>query len=376
MTENDNGNKKLQVALICNSPFGADGISKFVLNNHNYFKRKNIQYHLLYSSTHSSADIVTDYVHDFIKNGDKAKLIAKPNRLFLYIKEMYEYFRKENIDIIHVHGSSSAILLEMMVAKLARVKKIISHSHNTRGNHPFIHKVLRPLVNWLSDEKLACGDLAGQWMYGVHDNFTIIPNCIDTEKYRFEESVRIDVRKKLNINEGTLLLGHVGVFSRIKNQMFLIHLIESILQKGRTDIKLLLVGDGKFKEQIRNYIVKNNLSDYVLILGNRNDVNLLMMAMDIFCLPSLYEGFPIVAVEAQASGLPVLASIKISPEVCITDLVNLLSIDNGVYPWLNAVENISKYGRKRKDYNTQIKDAGYDIQKSATFLEDIYMGIS
>ena len=365
----------MQVALVCNSAFGTDGISMFILNNHRHFKREGIRYHLIYSSIHSPRDVVEDYVKDFMKDGDKAMFIPKANGLIKYAWELYRYLCKENIEVLHVHGSSSAILSEIVVAKMVGVKKIIVHSHNTRGNHIIIHKILRPSVNWLVDEKLACGDLAGKWMYGKHCKFTIVPNCIDTKKYKFNENIRKETRNELGIDEGTIVIGHIGMFTEIKNQKFLLHLIDNLKGKGNSDYKLLLIGHGPLIEEVQKESELMGLINDVTFLGSRNDVSRILMAMDVFCLPSFYEGFPIVAVEAQASGLPCVLSKNITQEICITDLVKLLPIENSQSLWIEEIEkflNIPKLKERRSFYAENIKNAGYDISRSVSILESTY----
>ena len=363
----------LQVALVCNSPFGTDGISMFVINNHRFFGHDNAKYHLIYSSVHSPQDIVNGYVSDWCHNGDKAQFIGKSNGLLTFSKVFCQYLKREKIDVLHVHGSSAAILLEMVVAKWAGAKKIVTHCHNTQGNHNIIHKILRPLVNLLADERLACGHKAGQWMYGKQKTFTVIPNCIDIGNYRFDERIRKGARHKLGIEENCIVLGNVGTFTKVKNQTFLLHLIKALHEQGLTGYQLLLIGHGPFKEQVEQKCSELGLDGYVGFLGNRSDVPQLMMAMDIFCMPSLYEGIPITAIEAQATGLSVLISANVSTEVSISDLVTLLPIDRGTEPWEIEIKQISKIQRKRNSYADKIKSAGYDIKHSAEMLESIYV---
>ena len=362
----------LQVALVCNSAFGTDGISMFVMNNHRFFVHDNARYHLIYSSIHSPQDVVDGYVDDWCKDGDKAKYISKSSGALAFAKAFYQYLKKERIDVLHVHGSSAAILLEMVVAKWTGVKNIVAHSHNTQGNHNKIHRILRPLVNLLADECLACGDKAGQWMYGMHRSFIVIPNCIDTNKYRFDERIRKEVRHELGIEKNCIVLGHVGVFTEVKNQTFLLHVMKSLHKKGQAVYKLLLIGHGPMKELVEQRCCEFGLRNYVSFLGNRNDVPRLMMAMDIFCMPSLYEGFPITSIEAQATGLPLLMSANVSPEVSITDLVTLLPINQGAEPWVKEINLFSKSQCERNCYADKITFAGYDIQHSAEMLQQIY----
>ena len=192
----------------------------------------------------------------------------------------------------------------------------------------------------------------------------------DTEKYKFDASYRREIRTEFGINEDTIVIGHVGVFTENKNQKFLLNLIRRLKDKGQRDCKLLLIGHGSLMEEVKRESEELKLKNDVIFLGNRNDVNRIMMAMDIFCLPSLYEGFPIVSVEAQASGLPTLLSSNISPEVGITDLVKLFPLDDPSV-WLRELEN-TKCNKKRGIYATKIRDAGYDISHSASMIEEAY----
>lgn len=361
----------MQIALVCNSAFGTDGISMFVLNNHRHFIRDGVRYHLIYSSIHSPEEVVKGYVDGFCKDGDKAAFIPKKEGLLNYARSLYHYLKHEHIDVMHVHGSSAAILIEMVVAKCAGVRKIVTHSHNTQGSHNTIHKILRPMVNVLADEKLACGKLAGKWMYGAKHGFTVIPNCIDTDKYRYNPAVRDEVRRELRIGDGTIVIGHVGAFTAVKNQGFLLKVIK-ILNEGRNRrYKLLLIGSGILFSEVKRESEKMSLSEDVIFLGNRNDVHRLMMGMDMFCLPSLYEGFPIVSVEAQAEGLPVILSENISKEVSITDLVTLLPVDKGPDCWKDEIEKVLTKKTDRTCYANKVKQAGYDIRRSAAMLESI-----
>jgi glycosyltransferase involved in cell wall biosynthesis len=148
--------------------------------------------------------------------------------------------------------------------------------------------------------------------------------------------------------------------------------MKSLKDQGLKDYKLLLIGHGPLKEHVMRDCEELGLNDCVIFLGNRNDVPRIMMAMDIFCMPSLYEGFPITSVEAQATGLPLLMSKNVSPEVCITDLVKLLPIDQSTSIWEEEIKHVDMAEKERNIYADKIKNAGYDIRHSASMLESIY----
>ena len=252
------------------------------------------------------------------------------------------------------------------------VRVVIAHSHNTRGSHPIVHRLLRPLLNVTADVRLACGRMAGEWMYGKNRTFRVIPNGIETNKYRYSTKTREIVRKELGITDDMTVIGHVGTFSEVKNQRFLIELIKSFAEGNNERVRLLLIGDGALRQGLEAECRLQQISDMVVFAGVRKDVSRLMMAMDVFCLPSLFEGFPIVAVEAQASGLPVIMSSNISNEVCITDLVHSLPINKGIAEWKQRINEITSRNGRRAVYADVVRNAGYDIRHSAIMLENIY----
>jgi glycosyltransferase involved in cell wall biosynthesis len=362
----------MQIALVCNSAFGTDGISKFVLNNHQQFEYGGETYHLIYSSTHSPQSVINEYITDFTKDGDKAQFISKNNGILTYAYNFYRYLRYNKINVVHINGSSAAVLLEVVISKIARVNKVVTHAHSTGGNHPFIHKLLRPLVNILSDEKLACGENAGQWMYGKYVKFEVIPNCINTDTFCFNGKERDDVRTELGLSPEEIVIGHVGYFLEVKNQSFLLKIMKYLSENSEKEYKMLLIGLGPMKEIIEKECEELGLIEKVMFLGNRNDICRLMMAMDVFCLPSLFEGFPIVAVEAQASGLPVFISNNVSKEIKITELVKMFPINQGADLWANALEILETNEEVRVKYADRVKKAGYDISHSVEMLERVY----
>ena len=362
----------MQIALVCNKVFGTDGISMFILNNHRYFSDKRNRYHLVYPRTRGDEKVIAAYLREFEHQENTTAHVSKDSGMIRFAISFLRYMNKNHIDILHVHGSSSAIVLEALLAKWGGVKVVVAHSHNTRGNHPLVHRLLRPLLNVTTDVRLACGRMAGEWMYGKNRTFRVIPNGIETNKYRYSTKTREIVRKELGITDDAVVIGHVGSFSEVKNQRFLIELIKGYAEDNNVRVKLLLIGDGILRQELEAECRHHQTSDMVVFAGVRKDVNRLMMAMDVFCLPSLYEGFPIVAVEAQASGLPVIMSSNISNEVCITDLVHSLPINKGIAEWKQTINVITSRNGLRAAYADEVRNAGYDIRHSAIMLESIY----
>lgn len=178
------------------------------------------------------------------------------------------------------------------------------------------------------------------------------------------------MRDELKISKSDFVIGHVGRFAPPKNHPFLIDVFKSVHDKNRNS-KLLLVGTGNGQSNIREKVDNLGLSDSVIFLGNRGDVNRILQAMDVFLFPSLYEGLGIAALEAQASGLPCIISDGVPSECKVTDLAESLDLNLPIDKWANAV--LEKQSAIRKNTYQEIKNAGYDIEQNAKQLENFYI---
>jgi glycosyltransferase involved in cell wall biosynthesis len=208
-------------------------------------------------------------------------------------------------------------------------------------------------------------------MYGKRP-FKVIHNAIDLSKFAFNYMIRNYIRAQLAI-ENKFVIGHVGRYCYIKNQIFLLEVF-AILNKRKKNAKLILIGKGEDEEMLRKKAVELDCAEDVLFLIDRPDVNELYQAMDVFVMPSLFEGLPVVSVEAQANGLPCILSDRISKEVCITDAVTLLSLEDSKEHWAKVIEMVPKV---RINNNVeQLRNAGYDVKDEAKKLTTWYQEIS
>ena len=256
----------------------------------------------------------------------------------------------------------------------------IMHSHNA-GFEYEIGAARRLLIAFneilltLSATHLfACSTKAGQWMFGANKKFTVINNAIDCKRFRYSPTIRADVRRKLGL-ENNFVLGHVGRFTYQKNHAFLLDAFIAVADV-HPDAVLLLIGDAvedtKFYDEAQRKVAANRLTGRVKFLGVRSDVSDLMQAMDCFLLPSHFEGLGIVAVEAQAVGLPCLVSDAVPRAVNIVrELVTFLPLSS-ISDWIHAIDaarNIT-----RRDTHDKIADAGYDIEREIEKLERFFEG--
>ena len=202
-------------------------------------------------------------------------------------------------------------------------------------------------------------------MWGSKKNIFIMTNAIEADKYTYDNNVRISLRKELGI-ENKIVIGNVARFSYQKNHNFIVNLAKEITQLNK-DIIFLLIGRGELLAEIKTQVRANRLDDYVVFLGVRDDVQDLLNAMDVFILPSRYEGLPVTLVETQANGLTSVASNKITKEIKFADNVIYLPIDSGTEEWVKCILNM-----KYEHSGNAIKNTSYDINSSVGVLVDKY----
>ncbi len=237
-------------------------------------------------------------------------------------------------------------------------RRIVVHSHNNDTDKKKLHKLTKPFLNLMTRFRAACSEEAAQYMFGRRSKDTlVIPNVIDAEKYRFSPESRKKMRRSLGLGS-RLAVCHVGRISRQKNPLGLIDIFEAIRRKDPNAL-LLSVGGGEMQAQFLSYIAQKGLTDAVMCLGVRDDVADILQAADVFLLPSLYEGFGIVAVEAQAAGLPCVVSQAVPKAAAITKLMHPVSLEDPPEIWADTV--LALGNTPRRDMYREIADAGYDI---------------
>lgn len=277
--------------------------------------------------------------------------------------------------IIHAHSELNYWPLK--VAKKHGVPVRIAHSHNAKSTINLKYFFLcyeKAVIKSAATDWFMCSSLAGEWSYGkkaVHEGKCVfLKNGIETKKYSFDERIRESVRKELGLGD-SFVIGHIGRFMQQKNHTFLIDIFAEI-KKINNKAKLLLISEGRLMEEIKEKVAKLGLQKDVLFLGFRNDIPELMQAMDIFVLPSLWEGLPFTLVEAQSAGLPCVISDVISDEAIVTDLIQKSSLNDTAEQWAHNILN--KYDETlRKDTSGLVKDAGFDIETSARWLQEFYL---
>lgn len=292
------------------------------------------------------------------------------------VQPVRRFLSEHRYDVIHIHSGSISVLTIMAAeADRSGIQKIIVHSHATGEKDSLKHRLLRFLASLSMrrhvDIYCACSKAAAEWKFEPKyaRDARIIRNGIDVRRYAFRPETRAAVRKRLGV-EHQFVVGNVGRFGREKNHEFLIDIFDALV-KQQSDSALLLVGDGEERERIRSMVISRGLSEKVYFTGAVDNVEDFLQAMDVFVLPSLYEGLGIVAIEAQASGLPVVVSTKVPGDIKLSDDVAFLWLEDGVDRWVNTIVRASRTA-ERKDGSERVKQAGYDVQAAAEQVRRVY----
>ena len=241
------------------------------------------------------------------------------------------------------------------------------------------NSILKKYIYHNSDVLLACSREAAEYMFGTDvlksEKYHIIHNAIQTDKFSFQPQIRKTVREAFNLDEKSILLGSVGRISRQKNPLYLIDVFYEFHQLYSNSI-LWIVGDGVLREDVESKVHQLNLSNSVLFLGQRTDVNELMQAMDMLVLPSLYEGLGIVAIEAQTAGVQVFISNESSHESNLTDIIHFIPLDDGPEKWANEMKKCWEKKEIRRSMQDRITEGGYNIYKEYRVFETIYFDLA
>ena len=319
------------------------------------------------------ADSNCEPPQELIDMGARYFIIPPYQKLFQHIKELTRLFKENKYQIVH-SGMNTLAPISMYCAWKASVPVRINHNHSTAGKGEtkknILKYCLRPFAKCFATDYCACSEYAGEWLFGKRmmkqGKVTVFKNAIDLDKFKYNEDIREEVRNELGISD-KFVVGHVGRFCFQKNHDFLIDVFNEVHKENKNSV-LLLVGIGELQEKIKEKVKRLGLTESVIFLNARKDVQRLYQAMDVFCFPSVYEGLGMVAIEAQASGLAVIASKEVPEEAIIRKSSIRLDLNDSQSTWKNALNrNISRIS----DIDALV-DAGYDITRESKKLESYY----
>lgn len=343
------------------------GISEFMINLNKNMIKKNILFDYIIKGENSIYDSQIKKMNGKVFYYNYKNKLERLVNLYKIMKSA----RSES-DIFYYNTSGTYFVFPLIFAKLFKYK-IITHAHcgkdkNINKLFEILNLINRRYLNRVASVKLTCSDVAEKWVYGGNKNIIQINNAVDPSQFFYDETLRMKTRKKMGILENDFVMINVGRVEYPKNQKFLIDLMIKLNEIGN-NFKLLLVGDGLDLKKLKFYVSERNIKN-IYFLGQRTDINDLLNASDLFLLPSFYEGFPIVAVEAQATGLSCILSDFITRTSDITGIVDFLPLDKDG-EWINSIVDFKI--NQRRDLNCILKSKGFD-EKS--ICEKVYSQIN
>ncbi|MBR2215101.1 MAG: glycosyltransferase family 1 protein [Selenomonadaceae bacterium] len=355
------------IGIVCGG-----GVEAVIMNYYRHIDRSRVQF-----------DFVIDGYEKSILDAEIEALGGKVYRvepyrknIFRYMWQIYDIIRVGGYDIVHSNMNTLSGF-SLLSAYFGGVRVRILHNHSTATSHEGMRTVLkvllRPFARLFANRYVACSHTAGIWMYGRclmnNGGVKILNNAVDTNRFSFSPSLRQKYRSELGVDEKTLVIGHIGRFMYQKNHEFLIDVFRPIHAKHSNTV-LLLIGDGERRKFIEQKVKDYGLEKAVRFLGLRNDVAGLYNAMDLFMLPSWYEGLPVVAVEAQANGLRCVFSDRVTRESKLLDSTEFHALEEGAPKW---AEYILHGNNVREDSAIErISAAGFDIKSEAKNLVAFY----
>lgn len=318
----------------------------------------------------AGSNVDNEYRNILINKGIKVtELPHRKNETIKFYFGLFRYLMKKHFDIIHVHGNQSAMAVDLLIAFLCGIKIRIAHSHNTTCENMKVHKTLQPLFSLLCTNNIACGYDAGKWLFN-NEEFTVIPNGIDVNKFIYEDNNREEIRKELGI-QNKFVIGHIGRFNDQKNHEYLLRIFECF-SKINDDAVLLLIGTGPLFNVISQAISNSKINNKIILYGETTTPERMYAAMDVFVFPSKFEGLPVTLLEAQFNGLYCIVSDRITREVDLFDKLVYKHIDDKPESWVQAIQNYKPIDRKQFYLDNINKIHSYDIQNTVKKLEKYY----
>lgn len=365
-------NKPIRVAQIIGMSDG--GVASVIMSLYRAIDKTKVQFDFF---VESESQIINK--PEIESMGGRVIIIPSYRNIFNYMKTLKRLFIEGEYDIVHSNMSTLAVF-SLIAAKKAGIKVRICHSHSTSNRKEWkknmMKNILRPFSKIYATHYFACGELAGRYLFGNKTfdkgQVTIINNAINLDKFRFNEEIRNEIRKELNISNDTFVIGHIGRFMPQKNHKFLIEIFNEFLKKNNNS-KLLLIGDGELLDDCKKQVKTLKIDNNVIFYGTTNETYKFYNAMDCFVLPSLYEGLPIVGIEAQTNGLNCFVSNSITQELKISNYLYYLPNNYSQSEWAMAIYRCFNKKVDRLDLSKKCFDSKFDILSESKKLLNIYL---
>lgn len=349
--------------LQCVNNMHRAGLETVLMNYYRNIDRTKVQFDFL---THRQEE--SDYDQEILAMGGRIYRAPRlyPQNYPAYFAFMKQFFREHpEYRIVHSHIDAMSYL-PLLAAKQAGIPVRIAHSHSTSIDMDLkypMKQFFRFRLGAAATHLFSCGEKAGQFLFRGRP-FHFVPNAVEADKFRYSESIRQTKRQELGLGD-ELVIGHAGRMTEVKNHEFLLKIFARLLERSPGAV-LLLAGTGELEEKIRDLTQVLGIENSVRFLGSRGDMAELYQAMDVFVMPSLFEGVPVVGIEAQLAGLPCIFSDRVPDEVCFTEECRFLSLESSEDVWVDEIlsairteRTTSETGYRR--YNA--KDAAAELMR-------------
>jgi len=345
---------------------GSGGAESFLMNMCEHMERDKVQVDFLlrskeniYSENLDAMGCQVFYTASFPRHWIKNYLQTK------------RILKQKHYDVIHLHANALLYITPLILAKKYGVPCRIVHSHNSSMAYMWalpVHRFFKKRILKYATSCFACSEQAGKWMFENQCQYTVIRNAIDIGIFKYDQNARERIRNEYAIPSDAFVIGHVGRFWRQKNHTFLLDAFSAVL-KRMPDAYLMLVGEGGLQSEIQSKVRSLGIEKHVIFTGVRKDVNKMLSAFDVFAFPSLYEGLSVVAIEAQANGLPLICSEATPTSVLFSEYSKQIPLSAGTDIWSEQLQAAVGH---RYDATAEIRKAGYDINEEAKKLQEFY----
>lgn len=354
------------------------GIESFIMNLYRRIDRSKVQFDFLVLRNEH------EFYEDEIKKlgGCKYFIESRKKNTLLRIYEesklLKEFLREHHYDIVHIHYTTPLRAPYLEILKKMGVKTRIYHSHSAFVDgkgflKSVIYGYMRKKIEKCATHFFACSEVGAEWMFSrkilKQKKYRVIYNGIDTQKFAYDEESRNAIRSELNLDEKKVLI-HTGRFLEQKNHSFIIDVFAALIKK-MPNTALLLLGIGPLQDEMKQKVHTMELDKSVIFLDVKPDVYRYLSAADCYIMPSLYEGLPVAAVEAECSGLPCVFSTNITQEVALTQNVTFLKLSDSVEIWVDSIMQMLNV--RREDCSDAVRTSGYDMQDVASKMENFYV---
>lgn len=360
----------LKVLMLVPNLRVSNGVASFAMNYFRLLEKSQIQMDFAIYS-----DIKTPYYEEIKAAGSKYFILPSVKEPLAHYRACRQILKSEKYDI--VHDNTLLISIPMMqVARNVGVPVRILHSHSAGiGETPIKSKrnaLFLPFLKSLATDYAACSNAAAMTMFGEKE-YHFIPNIVAESRLDYSPEIRASIRKKMGVSN-KLVIGTVGRMSPPKNPYFALETIKDLV-KIRQDIEYWWIGSGSLDDDFKGKISEMELDGFVHFFGSREDVSAYYQAMDIFLLPSVFEGLPVTGIEAQTMGLPCVVSDNITREMVFTELVHFVSIKRHSDEWAKTIVDLLSSNNKRRSYKQELRNSPFSGKEASNNLARIYKSL-